>query len=194
MTPERKARLTYVLDNRQPDLAVVMENINDPHNIFAIMRTCDAIGVQDIYIVNTPIKRHRKFGKASSTSATKWVTRHEFDDLDTCLSVVRSRYNKLYASYLGESSYGLYDMDMTESVALVFGNEREGITDEMLAKCDGTFLIPQVGMIRSLNVSVACAVTLYEAMRQRMSKGLYGNSRMATANRKNLADDWGMYE
>lgn len=194
MTPERKARITDVLNKRQPDIAVVMENIADPHNIFAIMRTCDAVGVQDVYIINTPFKKHPKFGKASSKSATKWVTKHEFDNLSSCIDAVRSRYSKLYASYLGDASVDLYDMDLTESIALVFGNEQEGITDEMLSACDGSFIIPQVGMIQSLNVSVACAVTLYEAMRQRRAKGYYDKARLTEAQWKDLASEWGMKE
>ncbi|MCB9046555.1 MAG: RNA methyltransferase [Chitinophagales bacterium] len=192
MTPERLANITRVLNNRQPDLAIVMENIEDPHNIFAVMRTCDAVGVQDVYVVNTKFRAHKKHGNASSSSAAKWLTLHQFDTLEDCIEVVKSRYDKLYAGYLGEGSQSIYDMDLTESAALVFGNEHFGVTEEMLEHCDGRFIIPQVGMIRSLNISVACAVTLYEARRQRAVKGYYDDEtpRLPEPDRQVLKEKW----
>ncbi len=191
MTPERLENITRVLNNRQPDLAIVMENIEDPHNIFAVMRTCDAVGIQDVYVVNTKFRQHKKHGKSSSSSAAKWLTVHRFETLEECVEVVKNRYDKLYAGYLGEGSVSIYDMDFTGSIALAFGNEHFGITDEMLAYCDGRFIIPQVGMIRSLNISVACAVTLYEAKRQRALKGMYnGDPRMPEADRQVLLSKW----
>jgi tRNA (guanosine-2'-O-)-methyltransferase len=84
MTPERSEKLIKVLHQRQAGLTVVMENVLDPHNISAVMRTCDAVGVQDIYILNTKIPRHDKFGIKSSSSALKWLTIHEFDDVGDC--------------------------------------------------------------------------------------------------------------
>ena len=78
MTPERTEKLLSVLNHRQVDLAVVMENINDPHNIAAVMRTCDAVGIQEIYVLNTKINTHKRFGTKSSSSAAKWLTIHQF--------------------------------------------------------------------------------------------------------------------
>lgn len=191
MTPERSANIDRVLSHRQPDLAVVMEDIEDPHNVFAVMRTCDAVGIQDVYVINTGFRKHKKFGNASSSSAAKWLNIHRFEDRDECIKVLRGRYDKLYASYLGEGSRSFYDVDFTESMALVFGNERDGIGAEMLAECDGSFVIPQMGMIRSLNISVACAVTLYEAMRQRKDKGYYdGNPRLSQSALETLGTKW----
>lgn len=191
MTPERAANIERVLNYRQPDLAVVMEDIEDPHNVFAVMRTCDAVGVQDMYVINTGFPKHKKFGKASSSSASKWLTIHHFDNIDECVQVLRSRYDKIYTSYLGEGSRSFYDVDFTESVALVFSNERDGVSEEMMRHSDGSFIIPQVGMIRSLNISVACAVTLYEARRQRMDKGFYdGMCRLHEKSRQVLHEKW----
>lgn len=191
MTPERTGNIDRVLNNRQPDLAIVMENIEDPHNIFAVMRTADAVGIQDVYVVNTVFKQNKKHGKGSSSSAAKWLTLHRFETLDECMEVVKTRYDKLYAGYLGEGSVSIYDTDFTQSVALAFGNEHFGISDDLLTYCDGRFVIPQMGMIRSLNISVACAVTLYEAKRQRVEKGYYnGIPRMAQADRDILKAKW----
>jgi tRNA (guanosine-2'-O-)-methyltransferase len=195
MTPERKARITNVLNHRQPDLAVVMENVHDPHNIAAVMRTCDAVGIQELYVLNTQIARHKKFGKKSSASAAGWLTIHHFDAIESCVTALRNKYNKLYATHLGEKAYSLYELDLTESVALVFGNEHAGISDELLKHCDGNFIIPQVGMVKSLNISVACAITLYEAFRQRHVKGFYdGMTRLHEEQVKRLSDKWGLQE
>jgi tRNA (guanosine-2'-O-)-methyltransferase len=194
MTPERQAKITKVLNHRQPDLAVVMENVHDPHNISAVMRTCDAVGIQNIYILNTQIPRHKKFGKTSSASALGWLTIHEHSNTEQCMREVKSRYDKVYATHLGVESHSLYDLNLTEKVALVFGNEHAGVTEECLKYCDGNFIIPQVGMVQSLNISVACAITLYEALRQRQIAGFYNQNRMPEGEWKELAEGWGIVE
>jgi tRNA (guanosine-2'-O-)-methyltransferase len=193
MTPERKARITKVLNHRQPDLTVLLENVHDPHNISAVMRTCDAVGIQEIYVLNTRINTHKKFGKKSSASAAGWLTIHQFDNTELCMQTIKAKYDKIYATHLGEKAQSLYELDLTERVALVFGNEHAGITEECLSFCDGNFIIPQVGMVQSLNISVACAVTLYEAYRQRELKDFYsGVPRLQSAEWNHLADKWGM--
>ena len=163
MTPEREAKIKRVLNHRQPDLTVVLENVHDPHNISAVMRTCDAVGIQEIYVLNTVIAQHTRYGKKSSASAAGWLTIHHFDNTEACVAALRKRHYKLFATHLGEQAVSLYDLDLTEPVAMIFGNEHSGVTEECLKYCDGNFIIPQVGMIQSLNISVACAVTLYEA-------------------------------
>ena len=190
MTPERSQRITSVLNARQPDLTVVLENVHDPHNISAVMRSCDAVGVQEIYILNTAIQRHEKFGKKSSASAAKWLTIHQFDNLEECVAALGQRSYKLFATHLGEQSHSLYELDLTTPMALVFGNEHSGVTDECLKHCDGNFIIPQVGMIKSLNISVACAVSLYEAFRQRQLKNYYSDCRLPDDMRGALAKKW----
>lgn len=195
MTPERKARITKVLSYRQPDLTVVMENVHDPHNIAAVMRTCDAVGIQEIFVLNTQIAMHKNFGKKSSASATGWLTIHEFDNTEACIKAVRQRYTKIYATHLGEQAHSLYDLKLIEPVALVFGNEHAGVTAKCLSHCDGNFIIPQVGMVQSLNISVACAVTLYEAFRQRQIAGYYsGITRLPDQQYNGLAEKWGLME
>lgn len=191
MTPERKAKITRVLNNRQPDLTVVMENVHDPHNISAVMRTCDAVGIQDVYILNNQIQGHTKFGKKSSASAAGWLSIHQFDNTAACVEALKAKGYRLYATHLGEQAKSLYELDLTEPVALIFGNEHSGVTEECLKYCDGNFIIPQVGMVQSLNISVACAVTLYEAHRQRMEKNFYnGATRLPEEQWKALADKW----
>ncbi|MBP9097781.1 MAG: RNA methyltransferase, partial [Ferruginibacter sp.] len=98
MTSERSERLNAVLAKRQPGITVVLENVSDPHNISAVMRTCDAIGIQDIYVLNTAIEKHKKWGAKSSSSAAKWLTVHQFTDVKTCFDELRKHYNKIYTT------------------------------------------------------------------------------------------------
>lgn len=194
MTPERRDRLVSVLDKRQPDLCIVLENVFDPHNISAVMRTCDAVGIQDIVVLNTRIPRHKKWGPRSSSSAAKWLTVTQFDDAGKCFEHLRSRYKTILTTHLSADARSLHDIDFTGSVALVFGNEHNGVSNEIRALADGNFIIPQVGIIKSLNISVACAVTVYEAMRQRREAGLYDARRLPDARSVELLKEWGMYE
>lgn len=193
MTPERTARINHVLNHRQGGLVVIMENVHDPHNISAVLRTCDAVGVQHVFVLNNSIPPHKKFAKSSSASALGWLTVRQFTDTAACMAAVRQLCDKVYATHLGVQSSSLYELNLTERVALVFGNEREGVTAECLAHCDGNFIIPQVGMVRSLNISVACAITLYEAFRQRQQAGFYnGTPQLPTHQWDALATKWGL--
>jgi|SRR6266496_1268878 len=191
MTPERRKKLTDVLLKRQADITVVLENVFDPHNISAVMRTCDAIGVQDIYILNTKIPRHKKWGAKSSSSAAKWLTIHQFENAEECFSSLRESYSTILTTHLSSDAISLHEIDFTKSIALVFGNEHNGVSDEIRELADGNFIIPQVGIIRSLNISVACAVTLYEAFRQKMQAGHYDQPRLKQETFDQLFQDWG---
>ncbi|HEY4205192.1 MAG TPA: RNA methyltransferase [Puia sp.] len=190
MTPEREERILQVLDKRQGNITVVLENVFDPHNISAVMRTCDAVGVQEVYVLNTRIPRHKKWGAKSSSSASSWLTVHQFTDARACFAQLRSRYNKIYATHLDSEAVGLYELDLTQRVALVFGNEHSGVSEEIRVLSDGNFIIPQVGIIKSLNISVACAVTLYEAFRQKNAAGHYARRSLPETQYKELAREW----
>jgi tRNA (guanosine-2'-O-)-methyltransferase len=190
MTPEREERITSVLNKRQGSLTIVLENVFDPHNISAVMRTCDAVGVQDIVVLNTRIPRHKKWGAKSSSSAASWLTVHQYNNTAECFAFLRTRADRIFATHLNSDAVSLYEMDLTQRVALVFGNEHSGVSDEILALADGNFIIPQVGIIRSLNISVACAVTLYEAFRQKQAAGDYDRPGLDTARRGELLKQW----
>jgi tRNA (guanosine-2'-O-)-methyltransferase len=194
MTNERKEKIEAVLSKRQNNLTVVLENIFDPHNISAVMRSCDAVGVQEIYVLNTKIPRHEKWGSRSSSSAHKWLTVHQFTDVNECLYSLRSKYKQIFTTHLSSESASLFELDLTQKVALVFGNEHAGVSDEMRAISNGNFIIPQVGMIQSLNVSVACAVSLYEAFRQKQIAGHYHQQALPNTDYALLSKQWGLYE
>ena len=190
MTPERHKRLTSVLNKRQGDITIVLENVFDPHNISAVMRTADAVGVQDIYILNTKIPRHKKRGAKSSSSAAKWLTVHQYENAEECFSSLRNRYSTILTTHLSSDAVGLHEIDLTKSIALVFGNEHSGVSDEIRALADGNFIIPQVGIIQSLNISVACAVTLYEAYRQKSIAGHYNQPGLDAVRYNELFKLW----
>ena len=190
MTPERRDRLLSVLNKRQNDLTVVLENVFDPHNISAVMRTCDAVGIQEIYILNTKIPRHKKWGFKSSSSAKKWLTVHQYENAETCFSSLRERYSSILTTHLSDDAVSLYQVDFTKSIALIFGNEHNGVSDEIRTLADGNFVIPQAGIIQSLNISVACAVTLYEAYRQKEIAGHYKQPGMDKAKYNALLHEW----
>jgi len=194
MTPERTNRINEVLSKRQANIALVLENVQDHHNIAAVMRTCDAVGIQDIYVLNTLISKHDYFGFQSSRSANRWVTIHQFDNAVECFLELRKKYDLIYATHLGESSISVYDINFTQSIALVFGNEIKGVSEEAVRLSDGNFIIPQVGMIQSLNISVACAVTIYEAYRQKKIAGHYSHNHTQLLNEQELKESWSTKE
>ena len=190
MPSERRlARLEFVLRHRQPDLTVVMENIHDPHNVSAVLRSCDAAGVWEAQLLyNTDA--FPKIGKKSSASAGKWVGRRKFKTVEECYGKLRSEGFRIVATRLDERAESIYDVDLTEKVAIVFGNEHRGVSDDAALDADGLIQIPMFGMIQSLNVSVACAITLYEALRQRLRKSGYGTSKFSKAKLEELTEEW----
>ncbi len=192
LTDERQTRIEHVLDRRQNDLTVVLENVNDPHNIAAVLRTCDAVGIMEIFVLNTTINTYKHFDDRKSSSANKWMIVHQYTDVSSCFEHVKKQYGTIYSTYLDENSKDLYSLDLTRSVALVFGNERNGISKETLAYCDGNFNIPQSGIIQSLNISVACAVSLYEAYRQKNALNHYATRKVNKEQEAILLTHWGI--
>jgi tRNA (guanosine-2'-O-)-methyltransferase len=194
MTPERREKLLSVLDKRQNNLTVVLENVFDPHNETAVMRTCDSVGIQDVFMINNRIPPQKNWGFRSGGSAKKWLTIHQFTNVADCFKELRSKYNKIFTTHLASDSVRLYDIDFTESIALIFGNERFGVSEEARALADNNFVIPQCGIIESLNISVACAVTIYEAYRQKEQAGHYKQSSLLAAETNELLSHWGLKE
>jgi tRNA (guanosine-2'-O-)-methyltransferase len=139
--------------------------------------------------LNTKSPRHKKFGAKSSSSAAKWLTIYQYEDAQHCFADIKRRGYTIYTTHLADDSISLYDMDLTQKIALVFGNEHSGVSDEIRALADGNFLIPQHGIIQSLNISVACAVSLYEAQRQKFRAGHYTTEEMGI-EQLHLVAEW----
>ncbi len=178
MTPQRLARLTAVLDRRQPDLAVLMENIHKPHNYSAILRTCDAVGAFEARAV-TPTGRIRRHRPTSSGSG-KWVRSQAFPTLEEALDDLHRTIPevRVLAAHQCEGSIDYRQADYTLPTCILLGQEKDGVTDQAIATADGFIEIPMHGMVASLNVSVATSVILFEAERQRNAAGLYDTSRL----------------
>jgi len=185
----RRERIMRVLERRQPDLTVVIENIHDPHNVSAILRSCDAVGVMRVELLYT-VEKFPRIGRKSSSSANKWLERRKSTSVDVCYETLRAEGFKIYATHLDSKAVSLYDLDLTERVALVFGNEHRGVSDEAARKADANFQIPMVGMIQSLNVSVAAAVSLYEALRQRTRKHDMDVPKLSPSELSTLYKEW----
>jgi tRNA (guanosine-2'-O-)-methyltransferase len=188
-TEKRKNKIISVLKARQNSLSVVLENIHDPHNVSAIFRTCDAVGVPKISLVYD-LDQFPKIGKKSSASALKWVEKERYKSIKECYDSLRENGFKIYASALSESAKNLYELDLTEKVSIVLGNEHRGVSEQAAELADEKFLIPMYGMVQSLNVSVAAAVILYEAMRQRYEKGMYNKSDKNDMELESLIEKW----
>jgi len=177
VTERRLKKFFDVVSGRQKYLTLVLENIHDPHNVSAILRTADAAGVDKIYLIyNT--NKFPKIGKTSSASAKKWVELIKFSTVSECYAALRKEKYRIYSTRMSESeiNVSLYDLNLARNTAIVLGNEHTGVSDEAAELADKNFLIPMYGMIQSLNVSVSAAICLYEALRQRQSKGMYDKS------------------
>ena len=189
MNEERINKILELAAKRQGNMTVILENVMDYHNLGAVMRSCDAVGCFEIFVVFTvPSKQKNdlRLGKKTAAGSRKWLKVNYFTDLETCFEMVRSRYQKIWCTALESDAESIYDKDFTESFAILFGNEKDGVSKEAMALCDGNILIPQVGMAQSLNISVACAVTMYEAYRQRFIKGFYGENNPNDATTKQI--------
>ncbi|QOC22423.1 tRNA (guanosine(18)-2'-O)-methyltransferase TrmH [Wenzhouxiangella sp. AB-CW3] len=171
MTPERQHRIREVAARRQPDLTVFMERVHKPHNVAAILRTCDAVGVMQAHAVpptgGIPPLNHTAQG------AQRWVELKRHREAVSGLRELRSAGMALYAAHFSEGAVDFRQPDYTRPTAIVVGTERFGVSSEALAECDGEIVIPMLGMTQSLNVSVATALILYEAQRQRQAAGMY---------------------
>ena len=190
-TQRRQARIRAALSRRQPDLTVVLENVHDPHNVSAILRSCDGVGVLRAHAVYTIEESPAgAFARQTSASAAKWVEVERHDSIAACFNRLRADCFTILVTCIDPESRALFDWDLVRPVALVFGNVMRGVSEEARALADGAIEIPMAGMVQSLNVSVACAVCLYEAFRQRMAAGDYETPKLTAHELRLLEDDW----
>jgi len=188
-TQKRTNKIISVIQVRQKSLHVVIENIHDPHNVSAIFRTCDSVGVGKVSLVYN-IEKFPKIGKKSSASAFKWVEREKFKSIKDCAAKLKEEGYKIFVSSIAQDSKNIYDLDFTQKTAVVFGNEHRGVSKEAEEIADEKFIIPMYGMVQSLNVSVAAAVVLYEALRQRRIKGMYDKSEFSEDELELKINQW----
>ena len=188
-TEKRIGKIKWVLSKRQPSLQIVIENIHDPHNVSAIFRTCDAAGIPRVSLVYN-VEKFPKIGKKSSASAYKWIERDKYKSVDECYRKLKENGITIFASSLNNDAKSLYDLKLTKKSAIVFGNEHRGLSKEAEELADERFFIPMFGMVQSLNVSVSAAISIYEAVRQRLKNGMYDKSEMDDDELNALLDSW----
>lgn len=171
MSPERFARITNMLNQRQTDLTICLEMVHKPHNLSAIVRTADAVGVHNVHAIWSTDNPRMARGTAAGSSGWVGVERHE--SITDAITTMRGQGMQILATNLSDKAVDFREIDYTIPTAFVLGQEKTGISEEALALADQHILVPMVGMVQSLNVSVAAALLLYEAQRQRQAAGLY---------------------
>jgi tRNA (guanosine-2'-O-)-methyltransferase len=176
MTAKRVARLDAVLAKRQPDLTVFAENLHKPRNFSAIVRNCDAVGINEMHVVagEDELRKHWR----TSQGAEKWMRiRTHGNTQEACEHLNLKGFN-LVAAHLSDAAIDYKSIDYTRPTAVVLGSELFGVSETTLSFIDQQINIPMMGVTQSLNVSVACAIVLYEAQRQRQEAGLYDKNRL----------------
>jgi tRNA (guanosine-2'-O-)-methyltransferase len=185
----RVDKIERTLARRQPTLAVIIENIHDPHNFNAILRSCDATGVHRVAMCYY-IEKMPKLIHTSSSGANKWIEVERYDSIEACCEQFRRDGFRIFGTKLDPEAHPMYDNDFTQSSAFIIGNEHRGISDEAAKHSDELLYIPMMGMVESLNVSVATAVCLFEAMRQRREKGMYDEPQFSQAELQSKRMEW----
>lgn len=188
-TPEREAKIRRVLSLRQKDLAMVLANIHDPHNVSAIYRSCDAFGVPKVYLYYTETA-FPVLGAKSSASARKWVKSERYNNPDLLIAALKEQGLNVYATSCTPTAKTVGELDLTQPTAFIMGNEHRGVDEEFSSRVDGEVYIPMYGMIQSFNVSVAAAVLLAEASRQRLAAGFYARPTYTEDELATLYAEW----
>jgi len=168
LLPRRFERIKAVLNCRMADLTVLIEHVEKPHNISAILRSCDAVGVLEAHTVT--IDGTTPTFNSTAQGSQKWVTLKEHKNIGYAVEELKKMNFKLYGTHLNENSRDYRECDFTGPTAFVLGAEKWGLSDSAKELMDEEIFIPMRGMVQSLNVSVAAAILLFEALRQRQEK------------------------
>ena len=174
MNAQRFARIREMLAARQHDLTVCMEQVHKPHNVSAVIRTADAVGVHEVHAV-WPSSRMRTMASAAAGS-NSWVQVKTHPTIADAVHQLKDQGMQILATHLSDKAVDFREIDYTRPTCILMGQEKTGITQQALALADQDIIIPMIGMVQSLNVSVASALILYEAQRQRQNAGMYSRS------------------
>ncbi len=189
MTPARHARLRAILSHRQPDLTVLMEGLRKPHNVSAVIRTCDAVGIHQVHAVSDAPSFNARRSSAGGTGRYVGVCLHA--TTGGAIAALHGHGFRILAAHLSPGARDFRGVDYTLPTAILLGTERDGVSAEAEAHVDGSIAIPIMGAVESLNVSVAAAIILYEAQRQRAAAGFYDQPRLEEATCQRLLFEWG---
>lgn len=189
MTPERHQRIKDMLDKRQPDLTVCMEGVHKTHNLAAVVRTCDAAGVSDVHAIWK--NEQMKVRGGSAAGSHNWIDVHNHNKTEEAIKALKAQGMQILVTNLSDSAVDFREVDYTKPTAIILGQEKFGASEVALAMADQDIVIPMVGMVQSLNVSVACSVVLYEAQRQRQIAGMYDTARLPEHRRQKVLFEGG---
>ncbi len=173
MNEARRIKILSIVQRRQSGIIVVLEDIHDPHNAAAILRTCDGLGIQHVCFIFGKEKKYnpRNIGKASSSTANKWLDFEVFDSTKSCLQELKRNGYTIIATALSGTSESLLSAQFPEKkIAILVGNEHRGLSEESIRSADRVIMIPMMGFVQSLNVSVATAIVLWELTRKQAEK------------------------
>lgn len=186
--PQRFTKLKEVLSKRQPDLTVLMENVHKAHNFSAIVRTCDAVGVSKVHTVDPEdaVRTHNEVSKGSE----KWVEIKTYQQVEKAIAHLQGENFQIYAAHLSDNSIDYRYIDYTKPTAILLGTERWGVSPAARQMADNHIMIPMMGMVASLNVSVAAAVILFEAQKQRIAAGYYQKRRLDDQTYRDRLFEW----
>lgn len=171
MTPERNQRIRQLLALRQPDLTVCVEHVHKPHNLSAIVRTCDAVGVHQVHAVWKD--QSEELRSRTAMGSQNWVQVLSHNTVDQAINTLKAQGMQILATHLSDQAIDFREIDYTKPTAILLGREKTGISEHALTLADQDIIIPMMGMVQSLNVSVANALIMYEAQRQRQNANMY---------------------
>ena len=191
ITKERTFRIDDILTRKQTSLQVMLDDVASSQNISAIIRSCDGVGVLNFYYAskeNVDARIH----KTITQGTHRWMNRERivYENRVEFLKEKQAKGFQIVVTHLEEKSVSFSKVDYTKPTVLVMGNEKEGISDDVLALADEVIIIPMLGMAQSLNVSVATGLILYEAQRQLDEIGAYDDSQLLEEEREEIKKEW----
>lgn len=189
MNYRRLEKIKQILKQKQPDLTLITDNVNNVRNLSAIIRSCEAVGMMEVHLVSNQ-EKDIYLVKKITAGAQCWLTQTHHPDIVTGINHLRERGFTIYATHLGDRILDYRSVDYTKPSAFVVGSEKKGISQEGLDNADYHISIPMMGMTQSLNVAVATGIILFEAQRQRQEKGYYEQLRIPLETYEKMIFEW----
>ena len=191
INPKRQQRIEDILSRKQPTLEVMLDNVSNSQNISAIIRSCDGVGVLNLYY-STPEDLDLRIHKTITQGTHRWINRERIDAHEKIAFLKAKQKEKfqVIVTHLAQDSISFSKVDYTKPTILVMGNEKDGVSQEVIDLADEVIIIPMRGMAQSLNVSVATALILYEASRQLENTGAYDTPQLSNEKRETIMKEW----
>ena len=188
---KRLERIDHILLQKQPALKMMLDDVHSSQNLSAILRSCDGVGVQHLYYT-TADNHDLRIHKTITQGAHRWVERIRIDTEEKVefLQKMQQKGFQVVVTHLEEHAISFRKLDYTQPTVIVMGNEKEGVSSEIVSLADEVIIIPMMGMVQSLNVSVATALVLYEAQRQLEDAGRYDIPQLPKIEREKIKSDW----